>query len=107
MHVKRNKPQRGSPVKVSDVAEPLWVARLIISEATRQKLSSLHGLDWRDVNEAVVGVRGLDYFWHDDPGRGRRAIVEADAGGRRCTIVLYPVEDPFGDAYALGSAYPQ
>jgi len=43
------------------VAESLWVARLIISEATKVKLSGKHGLDWRDINQAVVGVRGLDF----------------------------------------------
>jgi hypothetical protein len=85
----------------------LWVARLIISDATKQKLSALHGLDWHDINEAVVGVRGLSYFWHDDPERGIRAIVAIEVNGRNCTAVLYPVADPFGDTYALGSAYPQ
>ena len=89
------------------VARSLWVARLIISDATKEKLSALHGLDWHDVNEAVVGARGLDYFWHDDPDRGRRAIVEAEIGGRRCEAVLYPVDDPMGGAWALGSAYPR
>ena len=85
----------------------LWVTRLIISDATKQKLSTLHGLDWHDVNEALVGVRGLSYFWHDDAERGIRVIVAIEVNGRRCIAVLYPVADPFGDAYALGSAYPQ
>lgn len=89
------------------MAGSLWVARLIISDATKQKLSALHGLDWHDVNEAIVGVRGLAYIWDDDPERGRRALVEADVGGRRCVAVLYPVDDPIGDIYALGSAYPR
>jgi hypothetical protein len=89
------------------VARSLWVARLIISEATKQKLSAAHHLDWRQVNEAVVGVRGLRYFWHEDPERGRRAIVEAEIGGRVCVIVLYSVDDLLGDVYALGSAYPR
>ena len=85
----------------------LWVARLIISDATKLKLSTLHRLDWHDVNEALVGVRGLSYFWHDDPERGIRAIVAIEVNGRNCIAVLYPVADPFGDTYALGSAYPQ
>jgi hypothetical protein len=85
----------------------LWVARLIISDATKQKLSALHGLDWHDVNEAQVGVRGLSYFWHDDAERGIRAIVAFEVNGRRCIAVLYPIADPFGDTCALGSAYPQ
>ena len=89
------------------MARFLWVARLVTSDATRQKLSSLHGLDWSDVNAAIVGARGLRYYWDDDPDRGRRAIVEASIGGRLCIIVLYPVDDPMGDVYALGSAYPR
>jgi hypothetical protein len=70
-------------------------------------LSALHGLDWHDVNEALVATRGLNYFWHDDAERGSRAIVRFEVNGRSCIAVLYPVADPFGDTYALGSAYPQ
>lgn len=87
--------------------QSLWVARLIVSDATAAKLASRHGLDYRDVNAAVVGVEGLAFVWHDDPERGRRALVEAIVNRRVCVIVLYPVEDPLGDVYALGSAYPR
>jgi hypothetical protein len=83
----------------------LWVAKLIISEATAGKLSAKHGLDSRAVHEAVVGVAGLRYVWHDHPNRGRRALVEVRISDRRCVVVLYPVDDPAGDVYALGSAY--
>lgn len=85
----------------------LWVARLIISDATKKKLSVRHGLDWRDVNEALVGTRGLRYLWDDHPERGRRAIVQLRVGDRRCEAVLYPVDDPMGGVWALGSAYPR
>lgn len=85
----------------------LWVARLIISDATKAKLTGRHGLDWHDVSEAIVGVAGLDYIWVDDPIRGLRAVVETAIRGQPCLVVLYPVDDPFGDAYALGSAYPR
>lgn len=88
------------------MARRLWIARLIISDATKQKLSALHGLDWHDVNEALIGVSGLRYFWEDDAERGVRAIVQTTIRGRQCEAVLYPVNDPFGDTYALGSAYP-
>ncbi len=83
----------------------LWVARLIISEATAGKLSAKHGLDPREVHDAIVGLAGLAYVWHDHPKRGRRALVEVWIGGRRCVAMLYPVDDPAGDVYALGSAY--
>jgi hypothetical protein len=89
------------------VTPALWVARLIISDATKKKLSVRHGLDWRDVTEALVGARGLRYLWDDDSERGRRAIVQIRIGGRRCEAVLYPVDDPMGGVWALGSAYPR
>ena len=89
------------------MADSLWVAQLIISDATKRKLATRHGLDWHEINQAIVGIRGLAYTWDDDPERGRRALVEAEVGGRVCVIVLYPVEDPLGDVYALGSAYPR
>jgi hypothetical protein len=89
------------------VARSLWVAQLIISDATKAKLSTRHGLDWHEVNAAVVGVGGLEYTWDDDPKRGRRALVEVEIGNQPCLIVLYPVEHPMGDVWALGSAYPR
>jgi hypothetical protein len=89
------------------VTAPLWVARLIISARTAGKLTSRHGLDWQEVHDAIVGVRGLRYVWDDDPERGRRALVEVTIRGRLCLVVLYPVADPSGDVYALGSAYPR
>ena len=89
------------------VAQYLWVAKLYVSERTAQKLAERHKLDYRDVIDAVVCVRGLAYTWEDHPERGRRAKVEATIGGRECLIVLYPVDDPQGDVYALGSAYPR
>jgi len=85
----------------------LWVAQLIVSDRTAEKLSSRHGLDVSDVRQAVVGVRGLGYTWDDDPERGRRALVETEVAGRLCLVVLYPVDHTMGDVYALGSAYPR
>lgn len=85
----------------------LWVAQLIVSDPTAAKLAAKHGLDAHDVGQAVVGVRGLRYTWHNDPERGSRALVEADVKGRLCLLVLYPVDHPMGDVYALGSAYPR
>jgi hypothetical protein len=93
--------------RVLAMARSLWVAQLIVSDRTAEKLSSRHGLDVGDVRQAVVGIRGLQYVWDEDKERGRRALVEADVAGRVCIIVLYPVEHPLGDVYALGSAYPR
>jgi hypothetical protein len=89
------------------VHDSLWVARLIISPATAVKLSSLHGLSPEDVRDAVQCVRGLSYGWDNDPERGLRALVEVRIGRQLVVLVLYPVNDPLGDTYALGSAYPR
>jgi hypothetical protein len=87
------------------VTSALWVSQLIVSKVTKTKLAAKHGLDWRDIKEAIVGVAGLRYLWDDDPERGRRALVEVGIGATLCIVVLYPVDDPLGDVYALGSAY--
>jgi hypothetical protein len=89
------------------VVPPLWVAKLIVSQATAEKLSAHHGLDWEEVRDAIVCVRELRYTWNYHPERGRRAMVEAEIRGQLCIVVLYPVRDPLGDVYALGSAYPR
>jgi hypothetical protein len=89
------------------MARSLWVARLIVSDATARKLSAKHGLDWRKVRDAIVCTRRLRYGWHHHPERGWRVLVEIVIGGTPCVAVLYPLEDGAGDVFALGSAYPQ
>ena len=89
------------------VVPSLWVANLIVSEATAHKLSSKHQFDWREVRDAIVCVRGLRYTWHSHPERGRRALVEIVIRGQRCVAVLYPVGGPYSDVFASGSAYPR
>lgn len=90
-----------------DVTAPLWVAKLIISQKKGAKLAGRHGVDWQEVRDAIVCVTGLLYVWDDNPERGRRALVDVEIRGIRCVVVLYPVDDPDGDVYALGSAYPR
>ncbi len=34
-------------------------------------------------------------------------MVEVFIRERRIVVVLYPVDDPYGDVFALGSAYPR
>lgn len=53
----------------------------------------------------MVCVAGLRFTWDDDPERGRRALVEVSIRNNPVLVVLYPVSDPMGDVYALGSAY--
>ena len=83
----------------------LWIAELIISDATKRKLAGKHHLHWRDVHDALVGVRGLPYVRDDDPRKGERVLVQIILAGRRCVAVLYPIDDPSGDVYALATAY--
>jgi len=88
------------------VVSSLWVARLVVSDATARKLSAKHGLEWREVHDAIVCVSGLRYVWQHHAERGRRALVEIVIQGQRCVVVLYPIGVPSGDVFALGSAYP-
>jgi hypothetical protein len=82
----------------------LWVAELMISTRTAEKINARHQLTVHDVTDAVICVRGLRYTWHDDPGRGRRAIVETTIRGGRALVVLYPAEEG-DDRWHLGSVY--
>lgn len=83
----------------------LWVAELLISDRTAQKLAGRHGLEADEVRRAVACVPDLVYTWDDDPDRGLRAIVRITVGARTVLVVLYP--HPLGDdIFHLGSAYP-
>jgi hypothetical protein len=85
------------------VPDSLWVAVLNISPAVRAKLNNAdHRLDPDDVRAELVGVQGLRFKWRTDPGR---VYVEIFMGDDRVLAVLYPVDHPMGDVYALGSAY--
>lgn len=92
----------------SDGGRPLWVARLHVSEATRNKLRDLHGLDADKVRAKIECQRNLPYRWNQHPERGRRVLVDVFFGRRRVRVVLYPKRrnNPFGDEFHLGSAYP-
>lgn len=92
------------PSIVWAVVSSLWVARLLVSDATAQKLSAKHGLDWQEVHDAIVCIRELRFTWQHHPERGRRAMVELVVQDQRCIAVLYPVSGPSGDVFALGSA---
>ena len=83
----------------------LWVAELLVSEATRQKLVQAHRLDPDDLRARLVCRTGLRYTWHDHPQRGRRVLVEAFVGDARVLAVLYPAGDPEEETWHLGSAY--
>lgn len=83
----------------------IWVAQLLVSDATARKLAARHGLWVADVRDAVVCVSGLPFAWHDHPERGLRAIVQVKIRGKVTYVVLYPAGDPLGGVWHLGSAY--
>ena len=87
------------------MATRIWVARLDVSPATSEKLSSIHGLDADEIRQQVVCVAGLPFKWHDHPERGPRAILFVQIRGMKVLVVLYPAHDAIGDAWNLGSAY--
>jgi hypothetical protein len=63
-------------------------------------------LEVQEIRDSVECVAGLVYTWHEDEQRGLRAIVEIHVRGKRVLAVLYPSDDPLGDVYNPGSAYP-
>jgi hypothetical protein len=89
------------------VAPSLWIAELIISPEVRRKIDGKHNISWQEIRDALVCVSYVGYVWNNDPIRGRRALAVFTLRGRRWTAVLYPVDDPSGDVYALITAYPE
>lgn len=82
----------------------VWVGILSISSATAAKIAQ-RGITEFDIQDAVV-ARVLPFTWHYHSTRGWRVIVEVIIRHKRFLIVLYPKrEDPFGEAWNLGSAY--
>lgn len=83
--------------------EPIRVEILRITPNVRSKLASKHHLDADDVAAAVERIPGLWCTWHDDPRRGRRALMKTTVGGRGVLVVLYPSGED--GVWNLGSAY--
>lgn len=84
----------------------IWVARLSISLRTSNKINSKHNVTDEAVRDSVVCVHGLLGRWGASPTTGaRRAEVETTIRGRPVLVVIYPVADPLGDAWRLGSVY--
>lgn len=81
----------------------VWVATLVVSDATEQKITQKHHIRLDELEHAIVCVPGLRGTWHSHPTRGRRVLIEAFIRGRRILVVLYPTSRP--DEWNLGSAY--
>ena len=77
------------------------------SRETAHKLSTQHGLNAEEVEDAIRFVSGLPFTWDDDPDLGRRAIVRVTIRRKLYDVVLFPqLQDPFGETWNLASAYP-
>ncbi|WP_460815919.1 hypothetical protein [Nocardioides korecus] len=83
----------------------LWVAELYASDRTKEKILNSHHIAYDDVRDVLVCQPGLACWWDEHPERGWRALTEQAITGKTCLIVLYPVESPLGDEWALGSCY--
>lgn len=83
----------------------VWIAELLISERTAQKIRHRHDIEPDELRDALVCVAGLIGRWDDDPERGRRALIDVTIRDRLATVVLYPRRHPMGDAWAVGSVY--
>lgn len=84
----------------------VWIARLVVSARTREKIATKHGLDVADLLTRLIAVPGLEYRIDEDEERGRRLVLLVRVGRRPAAVVLYPAPDLGDDAYRLGSAYP-
>lgn len=87
------------------MAGRLWVAQLLISAKTRDKIVGDHGITEDEVRVAVECAERLDFVWDVDLERGERAIVSTTIRSRPVLVVLYDAEHPMGDVYWLGSCY--
>jgi len=86
------------------VGEAIWVAELLISDRTAEKIRTKHGIEPQEVKDEVQCAR-LRCTWDTDQERGERALVEAFIRGRRTLAVLYPAGHPASDVWHLGSIY--
>lgn len=83
----------------------LWIAELVISDRTAEKIRRKHHLEPDDVRDALVGVTGLRYVIAGQP-EPSHPIVEFTLKGQRVLAVIYPRTSAMGDAWNLASAYP-
>ena len=86
--------------------ERIWIAELLISDRTSDKIRQRHQLDPREVKDAIVCVSPLSARLDADPERGLRYIVAVEIQDRRVLVVLYRASDSDPDIFYLGSAYP-
>lgn len=97
---------RRAPVTYATMAggsDTVWVAELLVSIRTEQKIVSKHRIMVREVEQGVVCVVGLRGSWDHDPVRGRRLLLLVTIRGRPALVVLYPTVDT--GVWNLGSAY--
>lgn len=80
----------------------VWVAELLVSDRTAEKITSKHHLDPADLRAAVLCGRALVGRWSLDRQGKPRVLVRVRIEDRPCLVVLYPAGD---DVWHLASAY--
>jgi hypothetical protein len=84
------------------VPTTVWIAELIISDRTAEKIASKHRLSPRDVRDAILCRHALIGRWSADRQGNPRVLVRVTVGDRPCLVVIYPAGD---DVWHLASAY--
>lgn len=96
---------RSALITVAVVVPAIWIADLGVSDATAAKISAKHNVSRTEAREALVCVPGIRFVWDFHPERGRRALCQVRIRGEKYIAVLYPVSDPMGNVWNLGSIY--
>ena len=78
----------------------IWIAELLISPRTAQKIRERHHVSVDEARDALVCVAGLSFAWDVDPERGERAIVRTTIRDRPVKAVLYAAEGPIEERVA-------
>ena len=87
-------------------SETIWIAELLISERTAQKLRIKHGLNPADVRRALLATRGLRARRIRDEERGERFLVRSSVNGEDCLAVLHDASSTDADSvWRLATMY--
>ncbi len=69
------------------------VSEIIWDDGIIKKLWAKHGIEWWEVEEAVLDDENTEFRWHSSRRHGRRLLVRGHThGGRPIFAVLEPVD---------------
>jgi len=98
-HKRQSKRLRSRVLRVPVV---VWIAELLISDRTANKIAGKHGLETADVRAAILCGRPLLGKWSTNRHGKARILLRVQVAGRPCIVVIYPAGD---DVWHLASAY--